>query len=245
METLLIRDRFKVVRVIALEQDYALIEAVDISERETPSCLLNLFEGRYLHRYAKICTGIRSEDCPAFRGIFLEKGTLVAAFACSGGEEIDRLFYRGDSWSWRDRLEMAGLLMNKALSLANLPPEVACAALLSENLLFDMTNKRLNIRWKLQPLEEMNPREAALLAADQLKKILPQSLQAGKEEQRFLDELNAGEFRNVVSLYGRWREAERAIREEREKFEKTNLIRRALILLGRAIRRGKGRGGQS
>lgn len=245
METLLIRDRFKVVRVIALEPDYALIEAVDISDRETPSCLLNLFEGPYLHRYAKICTGIRSEDCPAFRGMFLEKGTLVTAFACSSGEEIDRLFYRGDSWRWQDRLEMAGLLMNKVLSLANLPPEVGCAALLSENLLFDLTNKRVNIRWKLLPMAEMNPREMALMAGDQLKKILPRTLKAGKEEQRFLDELDAGLFRNVVSLYGRWREAASAIREEREKFEKSSLIRRGLILLGRAIRSLKGRGGLS
>ena len=63
MGSLLIRERYKVVRVIALQPDYALLEAVDISDRETPSCLLNLYEGQLLHRYARIMTGIKKEDC--------------------------------------------------------------------------------------------------------------------------------------------------------------------------------------
>jgi hypothetical protein len=241
MATLLIRERYKVVRVIAMEPGYALLEAVDISDRETPTCLLNLYEGELLHRYAHICTGIRKEDCPSFRGVFLERGTLVAAFDLADGESIDSLFYRGDSWSLDQRLHFAELLLNRALSLANLPPEVGCAALLSENLRVDRKNDRMAIRWMLLPMEEMNPRETALLAAVHVRKILPRSLHAGKEETRFLDELEAGEFRSVVSLYGRWREAEKAIREEREAFRKTNLIKRGLILLGRAIlRRGGG-----
>ena len=61
---------------------------------------------------------------------------------------------------------------------------------------------------------------------------------------RFLDELDAGMFRNVVALYGRWREADKAIREEREAFAQKNIVRRGLILLGRAIRRMVKQGGQ-
>ena len=243
MGSLLIRERYKVVRVIALQPDYALLEAVDISDRETPACLLNLYEGQLLHRYARICTGIKKEDCPAFRGMFLEKGTLVAAFDRASGEGIDRLFYRGDRWGWRERLEYAEFVLHRALSFANLPPEVSCAALLSENLLFDMPNRRVNTRWMLKPMEDMNPREVALLTADQVKKILVPSLKAGPEEQRFLDQLEGGEFPNVVALYGRWREAQDAIRAEREAFEEKGFIRRGLILLGRMVRRSVGRGG--
>jgi hypothetical protein len=243
MGSLLIRERYKVVRVIALEPDYALLEAVDISERETPSCLLNLYEGQLLHRYARICTGIKKEDCPAFRGMFLEQGTLVAAFDRGSGEGIDSLFYRGDRWEWRDRLEYAEFMLHRALSFANLPPEVGCAALLSENVLFDLPNRRVNTRWMLKPMEDMNPRETALLAADQVRKILPPSVKAGPEEQRFLDQLAGGEFPNVVALYGRWREARAAILAEREAFEEKNFIRRGLILLGRMIRRSVARGG--
>lgn len=244
MGSLLIRERYKVVRVIALLPGYALLEAVDISDRETPSCLLNLYEGELLHRYARICTKIRKEDCPAFRGMFLEKGTLVVAFDLAGGESIDDLFYRGDRWKWEERLSFTELLLHRALSIANLPPEVSCAALLSENILFDRANGTVNLRWMLRPMEEMNPREAALLAADQVCKILPRTLMAGPEEERFLDELDEGMFRNVVALYGRWREADKAIREEREAFAQKNIVRRGLILLGRAIRRGIKQGGQ-
>ena len=241
MESLLIRERYKVVRVIAAQPGYALLEAVDISDRETPSCLLNLYEGELLHRYARICAGIRKEECPAFRGMFLEKGTLAVAFDRSDGMPIDSIFYRGDAWTWQDRMEYTEMLLHRALSLANLPPEVGCAALLSENLLFEQTNKRVNIRWMLQPMDDMNMREIALLAADQVKKILPRSLRAGDAEQRFLDQLEDGTLRSVVALYGCWREAESAIRTEREEFERRNFIKRGLILLGRAIRRRRAR----
>ena len=243
MSTLLIRERYKVVRVITMQPGYALLEAVDITDRETPSCLLNLFEGELLHRYAKICTGISKGDCPAFRGMFLERGTLVAAFDQSRGETIDNLFYRGDAWKWDQRLDWAELLLNKALSLMNLPPEVSCAALLSENLLFDLNNRRVDVRWMLRPMGEMNPRETALMAVDQVKKILRPSLPAGPEEQRFLDELEAAAFPNVVALYGRWREAEKAIRREREAFRKKTLLRKGLFILGRMLKRKKERGG--
>lgn len=224
MEALLIRERYKVVRVIARQPDYALLEAVDISDRETPSCLLNLYEGELLHRYARIFAGIRKEDCPAFRGVFLEQGTLVAAFNLSTGEPIDRLFFRGDAWKPEDRLLYAEKLLHHALSLANLPPEMSCAALLSDNVLFNQKEHRVSTRWMIVPMDGMNPRETALLAADQARKILPSSIKAGKEEQRFLDELASGEFRGVVALYGRWREAEQAIRAEREAFENKSFI---------------------
>ncbi len=243
MGSLLIRERYKVVRVIALQPGYALLEAVDIADRETPSCLLNLYEGELLHRYARICSAIKKEECPAFRGMFMEKGTLVAAFSCGSGECIDSLFYRGDKWSWEERMDYAELLLHEALSLANLPPEVSCAALLSENVRFDLNNKKVSLRWMLRPMEDMNPRETALMAADQVRKLLPRTLMAGPEEQRFLKRLEDGDFTGVVALYGCWREAEKAIRAEREEFKEKNFIRRALVLLGRVLRRGMRRGG--
>ena len=238
MASLLIRGRYKVVRVIAAQGSYALLEAVDITDRETPSCLLNLYEGELLHRYARLCASLRKEECASFRGMFLERGALVTVFDLNRGEEIDRVFYRGDGWSWRERLEFAQSLLHKALSLANLPPELSCAALLSENVLFDRNRRSFALRWMMRPMEEMNPRETALLACDQVRKIMPRTLSAGEEEQRFLNELEDGAFRNVVALYGRWREAEQAIRAEREEFERKSFIRRALIMLGRAFRKG-------
>ena len=237
MKALLIRERYKVVRVIERQRDYALLEAVDISDRETPTCLINLFEGELVRRYARICASIRKEDCPAFRGFFLEQGTLAAVFDCTYGAPIDTLFFRGDSWKPEDRLLYTEKLLYRAMSLANLPPEMSCAVLLSENILINTKEHRVDVRWKLDPMDAMNPRETALLAADQARKILTRSLKAGKEETRFIDELEGGEFRNVVVLYGRWREAEQAIRAEREEFAHKSFIRRGLIMLGRLFRR--------
>lgn len=243
MRSLLIRERYKVVRVMDLQSDYALVEAVDISDRETPSCLINIYEGELLHRYARICIGIKKEDCPAFHEMFLERSALVTVYDCTSGEPIDRLFYRGDEWSLQDRLKYTELLLNRALSISNLPPELSCAALTSENVLFDMKNEKVDLRWKMLPMQEMNSRETALLAADQVKKILPRRLTAGWEERRFLDELDAGTFRSAAALYGRWREAEQAIREEEEAFEKKGFFKRVFILLSRIIRNGFSRGG--
>ena len=237
METLLIRERYKVVRVIVRKPDYALLEAVDISDRETPSRLLNLYEGELLHRYARIYASIHKEECPGFRGVFLEHGTLVAIFSQGTGEPIDRLFFRGDAWSLEDRLLYTEKLLHRALSLANLPTEFSCAALLSDNVLIDPKEHRVSFRWMLTPMDGTNQRETALLAADQVRKILVGSLRSGDEEYRFLTELRTGSFRNVVALYSRWREAEHAIREERETFESKNFIKRALIMLGRLFSR--------
>lgn len=244
MQTLLIRERYKVVRVITAQQDYALLEAVDIGERETPSCLLNLFEGELQYRYARICSAIRKEECPAFRDMFLEKGTLVAVFDNCTGEKIDDLFYRGDEWPWETRATYAELMLHRALRLANLPPEVSCAALLSENVLVDTANQRIDLRYMLRPMEGVNAREAALLAADQVKKILPRTLRAGPAEQHFLDLLDAGEFRSTVALYADWHAAEGEIRAEREAFAHKSVIRRGIIMLFRAIRRLTGWGGK-
>ena len=88
MDTVLIRERYKVVQVLWSEPDYALVEAVDIQERETPSRLINLYEGRLLHRYGRICADIRPEECPAFRGMFLCWDTLAVVFDSCGGASI-------------------------------------------------------------------------------------------------------------------------------------------------------------
>ena len=235
MDALLIRERYKVVRAVRVQPDYALLEAVDIAERETPSRLLNLFEGELLHRYARICSAIRKADCPEFQGMFLEKGTLVAVFSDCGGESVDRLFYRGDAWAWQDRLLFVELVLHHALSLANLPPEVSCAAMLSENLLFDPPNGKVESRFMLTPMEDMNARELVLLALDQVKKILPRTAAAGKAEQAFHDRVAGGAFRSVVQLYAYWHETEPLIREERAEFEKQFIIKRWCVMLWRRI----------
>ena len=48
MDTLLVRERYKLVRVLETRENYACAEAVDILDREKRSCLLNIYEGPLL-----------------------------------------------------------------------------------------------------------------------------------------------------------------------------------------------------
>ena len=105
MDTVMVRERYKIVRVLEAENDYAFAESVDITERETPVRLLNIYEGEWLPVYARIFSDL--QDCPAFCEAFLVEDSLVAAFLPCRGVEIDRVFYRGADWSWRDRLDFA------------------------------------------------------------------------------------------------------------------------------------------
>lgn len=237
METIIIRERYKVVRVIYTAKDYALVEAVDIQERETPLCLLNLYEGALLHRYGKLYTELRREDCPAFQRLFLDGKTLVAVFENPDGERIDRVFYRGDRWMWRERLDFTELLLHQALVLTNLPPEISCAAMLSDNVLFDLKERKLRLRFMVPPLEEMNMRELVLLTGDQVKKLLPERLTSTDAECAFLGRLERGEYRSVAVLYADWRNVRAQILAEREMWEKTGLIRKGLTIIKRLLKR--------
>ena len=60
--------------------------------------------------------------------MFLEGESLVTVFDDCGGVPIDQVFYRGDRHSWQTRLDYAQALLHRALSMADLPPEVSCAA---------------------------------------------------------------------------------------------------------------------
>ena len=128
METVMVRGRYKIVRVLEAGNDYAFAEAVDITERETPVRLLNLYEGAWLPIYARIFSDLR--DCPAYCEAFLAEESLAAVFLPCGGVPIDRVFHRGADWTWRDRMEFAEQLLHQVLDMANLPPAVSSEALL-------------------------------------------------------------------------------------------------------------------
>ena len=241
MNTVLIRERYKVVRVLYSEPDYALVEAVDIQERETPTRQINLYEGELLHRYGRLCAGIDPADCPAFQGMFLCGDTLAAVFEDCGGVPIDQVFYKGDRWPLADRLAFAELVLHRALEMANLPPEISCAAMLSENLFVDAEERRVRLRYMLRPLPDMTARELPLLAGDQVKKILPRRWDALEAELAFLDELDAGCFRAIVPLYARWRAARADIQAQQEEFESKNILSRAIALIKLRLKRWKKR----
>ena len=104
MGAMLVRERYKVVWVLDAREDYAFAEAVDILDREKGACLLNIYEGPLLRAYLPCFD--QMQNCPAFRGMFLDGESLVTVFDTCGGEPIDRVFYRGeDVYKRQDRIE--------------------------------------------------------------------------------------------------------------------------------------------
>ena len=236
MDTLLVRERYKLVRVLETRENYACAEAVDILDREKRSCLLNIYEGPLLRAFLPCFD--RLSACPELQGMFLEGESLVTVFDDCGGVPIDQVFYRGDRHSWQTRLDYAEKLLHLALSMADFPPEVSCAALLSENVRVDEKSNTLRLRFRVVPMEGMNEREVVYLATDQVRKILLPRFASPREELEFLDELEQGLCRNAVQLYGLWREQEGRIRAAYEALDKKNFFRRWCALLwGRAKRR--------
>ena len=232
MHTMLVRERYKVVRVTDCQENYAFAEAVDILEREMHGCLLNLYEGPLLRRYLPCFDLLKS--CGAFEGMFLDGECLVGVFRECGGTPIDEVFFLGDRHSWQDRLYYAGQFLEQVLNLADLPPDVACALLLSDNVRVDQLNRKIALRFHTIPMEDMNAREVVFLACDQLCKILHARSTSPRKELEFLDELNRGGMTGVVQLYGLWRAREEELRDAYETLEKKNFVRRwCSLLLGR------------
>lgn len=237
METILIRERYKIVRILYMTEDYILAEAVDIQDRETPLCLVNLYGGELLHRYGKIYADLRPERCPDFQRVFLEKETLVAVFADHGGFPIDRVFFRGDKWHWSMRLEYVESLLHAALLLEDLPPEIGCAALRSENVLFPPNKKNVVLQFAVLPMEEMTRRELTLLSGDHVQKLLPGRLSAPDEELAFTALLRQGVYPSMVTLYSAWREARGGIQAGYEAWDQKHLIKKGITLLKRLLKR--------
>lgn len=232
MDVLLVRERYKVVRVPDSRENYAFAEAVDILDREMSGCLLNVYEGPLLRQYLPCFD--RLKGCAALENVFLDGESLVAVFQDCGGTPIDQVFYKGDRHSWQDRLTYAGQLCREVLNLADFPQEVACALLLSDNVRVDQTNRRICLRFHAVPMADMNPRETAYLAWDQLFKILRPRLSSPREELDFLDELELGGCASPVQLFALWKARSPAIREAYETLEEKNVVRRwCSLLMGR------------
>lgn len=235
METIMIRERYKVVRVLEEDWDYAFAEAVDISERETPIRFINVYEGVLLPVYARVFPDL--QNCEDFCEAFLVDKSLVAIFRSCNGTPIDQVFYRGAKWGWEDRLLFAEALLHQALCLADLPFAVGCAALLSENVRVKVDEKKISLSFHIRPMEEMNARELALLAADQALKILEARFDVGDAEYAFCEQLKSGTFSSVVALYAAWRHAAEDMKAEYEELDKKNAARRGLDFLKKNFRR--------
>lgn len=230
MESMLIREQYKVVHVLAAQENYAAMEAVDIQNRENNTYLLNVYEGELLKPYLRTFHELRG--CSAFHEMFVWHGSLVAVFRCRQGTNIDQVFYKGTQVDWQTRLTVARALFHQALSAWEYPSRVSCATLLSVNLALVMEECPLAVNYMIPPLEEMDRRELVLLLSDQIKKVLIHRWDSPMEERRFVRELCSGEETSAVRAYGRWVAEEPVIRAAYEKMNGMNRLSRWLHLLG-------------
>ena len=233
------KGRYRVTHILHTEKNYEAVSCVDVESREKTEYLINVYTGDAVRRYVNIFDSLR--HCPAFHGMFLSEGALNAVFDLNCGQPIDEVFRRGENLNWEARLEYAQELFHLGLSISDYPPEIACAALLSENLRVFPEEGRLAVRYAVYPMEHANQREEAFLLMDQAKKILLRRFSSPKEEIRFLDLLEERSFASPVALYALWNEQKDAIKADYEKLYAKPSLGRALYLvfqnLGRLAKR--------
>lgn len=247
VDAILIRSRYKVTHIQYAQDQYAALQAVDLESREKREYLLNVYEGELVKSYVDSFDRLR--HCAAYHGLFMDQGSLVALFDAVGGTPIDQVFFKGAEVTWQERVDAAQALFHLGLSISDYPPEIACAALLSENLRFWPKEGRLEVHYQVRPMEGMNQREEALLLLDQVKKVLLRRYASPKAEIRFLDSLEKQVFLTPVALYSHWSMAKEEIIADYEALEARSSLQRALYLffqnVGRLAKRiWKGRKGR-
>lgn len=229
MESILIRERYKVTSVILTGEDYAALRAVDIQEREKPERLINIYEGEQLRKYLRCYEQLR--HCPGYLGMFISNQSLVAVFEYHGvGYGIDRVFYKGAELGWQTRILYAEKLFHLAMSMSDFPPEVSCAAMLSENLRIVPEESGLEVNFVVQPIDGVSERELILLLTDQIKKVLMPRYSAPRRETDFIDELSEGTWKSAVALYSHWLEVKKDIIGQYENIYGKTMLGRALYL---------------
>lgn len=251
METLLIKERYKVIHVLYAEEDYAALQAVDIQSREKIAYLLNVYEGDLLKPYLRAFHELR--NCGAYRELFLWENSLVTVFDFRGGTDIDQVFFRGAKLDWEMRLETAQRLFHEALAMSDFPPQISCGAFLTENIQVIQEEGRIVMNYAIHPLPEMNRRELVFLLTDQIRKVLLLRWDSPRSERRFVRTLSRGEETSPVVVYRQWTLAQPEIRAEYENIQKKAALSRWLYLLFMNLRdwaevhiknrKRKGRGG--
>ncbi len=235
MESGMRKARYKVTHTLCSRPDHEAIVCVDVEDREKRECLINVYRAGAAARYVACFDSLR--HCGEFRGMFLADGALNAVFALCGGKPIDEVFYRGADIAWQTRLRFAEELFHLGLAISDFPAEIACAAMLSENLRVFPEENRVGVNYVVAPVDWASQREAALLAADQAKKILLRRFSSPKEEIRFLDGLEAGAFQTPVALYAYWQANKSAIWQDYERLYAKPSLGRALYLFFQTIAR--------
>lgn len=229
MQSIVIKNKYKVIQVLHTEEWFAAFLTVDIDSREKKEYLVNVYEGELTKQYIGCFNSLR--HCPEFIEMFAGEGMLAAVFTYREGIHIDSMFFKGAEVDWQVRIKYAQLLFHLGLAVCAFPPEIGCTALLSRNLALQPGDETLGVNYITQPMEGLNARELTLLVSDQVKKVLLRRFASPSAELALLETLDAGVFENAKELYAYWIRSKDALIAEYEKIYGKTAIARGLYLL--------------
>lgn len=212
MSTLIVKERYKVIRVLKLKEHFSALQAVDITTRSNEQYILNVYDGDLIKPYVTYLSSV--DKSPEFVEMFIREDSLVAVFKYSDGLDMDTFFKKGNSLTDDERLMYADRLYDLALSICDYSPYVSCPLMLSSQLRPLPADKKIGLRYIIEPMEGMNERELALLLRDQLIKILDVRFDTAWAVRRYLFELRHKDCRSVTQMCSEWRLQRAAMVEE-------------------------------
>lgn len=234
----MVREKYKIIRVFESHDGYTCAQAVDITERERPTRLLNLYEPPWTNRYARIFSQI--QHCPALCEVFPEQGRLIAVFAPCGGIALDRIQTQNSAWSWQDRLCLVESLLHQVLTLSDLPYAVSCAALQPDNVRIWPEEKRVGVCFRLRPMPDGSAQELTRLTIHLVQTFLPSRFAQGDAEYTFCRSLTRNDFASIVPLYACWHRARADMQAEYEELDGQNALKQGLVCLYKQTKRWLG-----
>ena len=229
MNTLIVKGKYKVIRILRTEEHYAACEAVDISDPGNGKVILNIYDGELIKPYIGYIEGLR--HCAEYIEMFLSDESAVAAFRYTEGKNIDTVFFMGHKVPALECFECADRLIEKAIAISDYPSNVSCPLLMTDQLLYEKNQKDFKFLYMIVPLSEMNERELCLLLEDQLKKILAIRYDTPLKLRRFVREMEGTSFETVIRLSSFWHAERAEIREEIEDFSNKGFLARTFGII--------------
>lgn len=229
METVLIKEQYKVIRVLYTAEHFAAVLATDITSSLNEQCVLNIYDGNLLKPYLTYFSDLK--HCPEFVELFVRDESVVAVFRYARGKNIDSIFYRGNKRTNSENIEAADLLIEKAISVADYPPNVGCPLLLSENTGYEETNRTFVFTHVIFPFPPMNPREQVLLLSDQLKKIIRIRYDTSLAARTFIRDFQQKIYESVPELSSEWHTVREGLIKEASVTESSSLAARIINII--------------
>ena len=230
METFLIKEQYKIIRLIRLEEHFAAVHAVDVTSRSNEQYILNIYDGELVKKYVGQFNELH--NCPDYVGMFVRDESLVVVFKYSDGKPIDQCYYLGDNCNTGECVFYADRLFKETLAVSDFPPMISCAMLMSEQVRLRKTERDFVLRPVIVPVGEVNERELVLLLKDHIQKILHVRFTTASSVRRYLRELDEITFKSVVQMYSHWCARKPEMEAEEAKFENMAFIPKIIGLIG-------------